>query len=294
MIDLQTLFTNLNTELNDTMSNLGFKIVLPDGISKGDLPVFTRDTSTYLQYLGEKGKVRILFNDDKIRLLAADKDAQSEDDSDYKLLASFLFVLDEYDLKDIKSTINEIIENLTDEFSPKKISARQQNIKAQATVSRSDVKNGSVFYDPATLAIRLAAMYPSIKEDYREHLALYDEFLCENFFTKSVNPYIYETIKENNPQKMKKLFTILNEIYEDGTNEVQDVIVVTVLSSFDYQGDMLTNVLGYVSDTMVESFVRVNSMLKKSKSLRMRLENPPAYKPPKKKKATRNPTLISQ
>lgn len=284
MIELNSLFTTLYADLESTMSKLGFSVEKPENYEKGTAPVFTRDNATYIAYSGEKGKVRILFNDNKIRLLVAEKDAKSDDDSDYSLLASFLVVLDEYELRDLKSTVNEIIENIEEAFTPKQIAKRQQNVKAQATVSRSAVKSGALLYDPATLAIRLAALYPELKDEYKNHVSEYDEFLCEEFFVKNVNPRIHETIKENNPQKMKKLFSILNEIYDDGSNEVQDVIIVTILASCDYQGDMMKTVLSYVNDSILEPFVRVNKILKSSKSARLRLENPPKYKPKKKNK----------
>lgn len=284
MVELNTVFSTLYTELKPTLDSLGFSSVVPEKTEKGAAPVFFRDNSQFLAYKGEKGSLRILYSDKKIILLAGDKDAKSDDDSDYSSVASFLFIPDEYDLRDLKSVTNEIQENITDAYSPKQIAKRQQNVKAQATVTRSQVKSGALLYDPATLAIRLASLYPSIKDEYKIHMEKYDEFLCEDFFVNVVNPLVYATIKENNPQKMKKLFNIINEIYEDGSNEVQDVIIVTMLSSYDYQGDMMKNVLNYVSDTIVETFIRVNNILKKSKSARSRLENPPKYKPKKEKK----------
>ncbi len=284
MIELNTVFSTLYSELKPSLDNLGFSSVVPEKTEKGAAPVFYRDNSQFLAYKGEKGSLRILYSENKIMLLAGDKDAKSEDDSDYSPVASFLFIPDEYDVKDLKSVTNELQENISDAYSPKQIAKRQQNVKAQATVTRSQVKSGALLYDPATLAIRLASLYPSIKDEYKLHMEKYDEFLCEDFFVNVVNPLVYETIRENNPQKMKKLFNILNEIYEDGSNEVQDVIIVTMLSSYDYQGDMMKNVLNYVSDTIVETFIRVNTIIKKSKSARSRLANPPKYKPKKEKK----------
>lgn len=295
MLELSKVFEMLNNELSPVVTKLGFSIDKPEDMEKGAVPVFTRDTASYLSFSGEKGKIRILFNDNKIRLLTGEKEASSTDDSDYTLIASYLLVLDEYELRDVKSVINEISENLTEAFSPKQIAKRQQNIKAQATVSRAQAKSGSVLYDPATLAIRLAVLYPELKDEYKAHLEKYDEFLCEQFFIKYVNPRVFETIKENNPQKMKKLFGIINEIYEDGTNEVQDVIVVTMLASYDYQGNMWQTVLDYLSDSVDEAFIRVNKKIKSSKTVQLRLENPPKYKPKKqKKKKSMMSSLIGQ
>ncbi len=292
MLDLDTVFTTLYTELAPITSKLGFKPIFPEDTKKGEVPLFKRsDKSVFLAYKGEKGSLRILYNDNKIRLLAGDKDAKSEDDSDYTLVSSYLLVLSEYDLRDVKSLLNEITENLNESFTPKQIAKRQQKIKAQATVSRSDVRSGGVFYDTTTLAMRLAGMYPSIKDEYKVHMEKYGEFLCETFFVSVVNPLVYKTIEENNPSKMKKLFGILNEFYEDGSNEVQDVIVVTMLASCDYKGDMHANVLKYISDSMMEPFIRVHKILKRSRSARMRLENPPKYKPKKKKNRSSSSTL---
>lgn len=284
MIELSLVFSTLLTELDSEMKNLGFKSDIPDDIQKGDIPVFTRDKSSYISYSGEKGKVRILFNDNKIRLLTGEKDAKSADDSDYTLLGSFLLILDEYELRDVKSVANEIKENLTEAYSPKQIAKRQLAIKAQATVSRAAVKNGALLYDSATLAIRLATLYPQLKDEYKAHLEKYDEFLCDDFFINNVNPLVFGTIKENNPQKMKKLFNIINEIFDDGTNEVQDVIIVTMLASFNYDDKMYQTILSHVNDSIVEPFIGVYTKIKKSKSVRMRLENPPKYKPKKQKK----------
>lgn len=284
MIELTTVFETIYSEIKPVTEKLGFKADIPTNAEKGEAPVFTRDTSSFLAYSGDKGKIRILFNDNKIRLLTGEKEAASEDDSDYTLIASYLMILDEYDIKDLKSVINEIIDNLNEAFTPKQIAKRQQNIKAQATVSRAAVKNGSLLYDPATLAIRLATLYPELKELYRLHLEKYDEFLCEDFFVNNVNPRVYATLKENNPQKLKKLFTIINEIYEDGTNEVQDVIIVTMLASYNYDSNMHQTVLNHLNDSVVEAFIRVYNILKSSRSARLRLENPPKYKPKKQKK----------
>ena len=284
MIELSTAFELLFTDLKPVTEKLGFKVEIPANTEKGELPLFTRETASYLEYTGEKGKVRVLFNDSKIRLLTADKDATSTDDSDYTLAASYLFILDEYDNKDVKSISNEISESLEEAFTPKQIAKRQQNVKAQATVSRAAVKNGSVFYDSTTFAIRLATLYPELKEEYKQNIETYDEFLCEDFFVNNVNPRVFATIKENNPQKIKKLFSTINEIYEDGSNEVQDIIIVTMLASYAYDNNSYQLVLNNLCDSAVESFINVHKILKSSKGARLRLENPPKYKPKKLKK----------
>lgn len=272
------------SRLNDTFKEIGFEADSPEDIQRGEIPVFTRGNEKFFQYSGTKGKVRLLYSDNKLRLLSGPTDAKSDDDSDYTITATFLCVPEESEIKDIKSTCNDIEETLKENFSPKKLSKRQQNVKAQATVSRSQVKSGASLYDGATYAIRLAAIFPEIKEEYKNHIAYYDEFLCEDFFVNVINPLVQDAIKKNDPAVMKKLFNITNEIYSDGSNEVQDIICVTMFASYDYTEDEYNRVISMMNDDLMEPFIRVNKYLKKSKSARMRLENPPKYKPKKKKK----------
>ena len=295
MLEIKNVFDMLYADIKKEAENLGFKAEIPENIEKGETPVFTRDNSSYLAFAGEKGKIRVLFSENKIRLLTASADAKSTDDSDYSLSASYLLILDEYEERDVKSVANEINESLHESFTPKQIAKRQQNVKAQATVSRSAVKNGSLLYDTTTLAIRLATIYPEIKDLYKVNVETYGEFLCEEFFINVVNPRVYQTLKERNSQKIKKLFSIINEIFDDGSNEVQDVIVVTMLASYDLDNDMHQLVLDNASDALIEPFIRVSKILKTSKSSRMRLENPPKYKPKKaKKKKSMMSSLLGQ
>ena len=104
------------------------------------------------------------------------------------------------------------------------------------------------------------------------------------FFKNHAAPVVIKVIKENDPQKMRKLFNLLNEIYDDGTNEIQSIIAVTVLGELNNDQDLLANCVDYMSADMISPVVQVNKYLAKSKSARMRLENPPKYKPKKKKK----------
>ena len=85
---------------------------------------------------------------------------------------------------------------------------------------------------------------------------------------------------------MKKLFNLLNDIYEDGTNETQSVIAVTILGSLENNQELLANCVDYMSEDMTAPVINVNKFLysKSGKSARMRLENPPKYKPAKPNK----------
>lgn len=50
---------------------------------------------------------------------------------------------------------------------------------------------------------------------------------------------------------MRKLFNLLNEIYDDGTNEIQSIIAVTILGELNNDQDLLANCVDYMSADMI-------------------------------------------
>lgn len=271
--------------ISENMTNCGFTAEKKQGEQS---PVYARGDSSVLDFTGEKGRARFVFSADRIHLLFGEKDAHLDDDSEFKLDTTYLFVLDEYELKDVKSLVNEINEYMQETFLEKKNAA--QKMKKPATVSKANAKSGLLSYDPVTLASRLAVMFPELKPEITANIALYDEFLCEDFFVNHANAFIMDVIRQNDPLKMKKLFALLGEIYEDGTNEVQSVIAVTILGEINNDPTLMQRIMPLLTDTMLEPVLAANKKLAKSRSARMRLENPPAYKPKKKK----SPGLMSQ
>ena len=146
------------------------------------------------------------------------------------------------------------------------------------------------YYDLNTLGSRFVVIYPELKEVYRANVTKYGEFLADDFFLNYGNAKVRETIQRNDPTQMKKLFNMFNEIYNDGTNQTQSVIVVTILGSLYDDEQLLANCVDYMGD-MTLSVIETNKLLRKS-SVRAKLEHPPLYKPKKQKKPFMN-TLMN-
>ena len=110
--------------------------------------------------------------------------------------------------------------------------------------------------------------------------------MSEEFFIEYGNKAVLATIKGNDKIKIRKLFNLLNEIYEDGTNETQSLIAVTILGELYKEPELFERVRENMSDILAGTVEQVVKYLSsgKSKGARIRLKNPPAYRPPKKKK----------
>lgn len=259
--------------------NLGFHVIIPEGTEKGAPPVSESNGKYTALFSGDKGTFKLEVSDQKIYLKCTLAKADMAVENDFSQESVSLFEEDSLRDQDIRSMSNEFGENIEKFYS----AGQTKKSKLPTPVSKNAAKSGSVYYDTVTLGARISQIYPELKDEYKANIEKYGEFLVEDFFLNHGNAYIIDTIRENNPQKMRKLFNCLNEIYNDGTNEVQGVVVVTILGSLRNDEQLLANCVDYMDD-MTLAVIEANKYLAKSKSANAKLENPPAYKPKKQKK----------
>lgn len=259
--------------LSQTLSKLGFEKTAD----------FTEEENdAFAVFAGEKGALKIKYENEIAAVYYADDEAALEEGGK-KIVASLL--PENGDNKDVNYVVNELSDCLNERFGKKAAVKKAVTSKGPQTVSKTAVKNGS-YYDPNTLASKLCLVFPELREPYKQNIAEYGEFLGEKFFTEYGTEKVINAVKQNNPQTMKKLFQILNEIYEDGTNDTQSLIAVTILGELNNDQILLARCVDYMSETLAPPVIEVNRYLASSagKRARKKLENPPAYKPKKKKK----------
>ena len=239
-------------------------------------PVTEDEDSAYVEFTKGDLTVKLLSHDNLLDVM------EKAGDGEFVKTESNLLDLDDCDDRSIKSLCNEINDTVISSHGKK---ARQVAKKAPATVSKTAAKNGAN-YDAYTLASRITQVYPELKDALHENIQTYPEFLGDDFFVNHANRYIIESIRYNDQKTIKKLFKILSDIYENGTNDVQDLVVVTILGELNNEKELIDRCLAEITDDdFAQTVVAVNKYLassagKKAKEL---MQNPPAYKPPKKK-----------
>lgn len=190
---------------------------------------FKKDKATdeSISFSGEKGIYRIVY-DSSSSIMAFECAYENSENAEFNTISRSLFDAESYDERDAKSLANEINDEITSLFKSRK-KVDLDKIKMPKAVSRTKAKNGVVSYDTDSLANRFATLYPDMKDDIRANIAQYGEFLPETFFMEKGSARIIDVIANGSETDVKKLFKMLNEVYEDGTNEVQDIIGVTIL-----------------------------------------------------------------
>jgi len=276
-MQLNEAFAAIISGTKDTMSENGFAPVSDEPVTDGE--------HSYIDFKGEKGKIRIDIFGNQSVLYYTDVNADEATDEDFTKASTNYFNLDEFDQRDLKSLCNEFNDTVESKFGSAK-TAKFGSSKKPATVSKAAVKSGSQFYDANTLASRISSIYPELKPYYQENYDKYGEILAEEFFENYGAAPIINTIKYGTDAEMKKLFKALNECYEDGTSDVQGVIAVTILGKMNNEERLISRAKEYMCDDMSELVVLINEYLASGKGdkIKEKLKNPPPYKPKKQKK----------
>ena len=282
MIEISEALQTLVDGLQEAVKEAGFSLYIPQDTPRGELPITAERDTQYVSYAGDGCALRVEFAGNAIGLYYAEALPDVAQKGDFTRLSLSLFEPETADARDVKYIAQEFSETLCAKFAGGK---KPQSKKLPNAVSKSAVRNGA-FYDLPSFGNRFTAIYPELRAAFKANVDTYGEFLAEDFFQKHGTSLVLSIIRENNPQKMKKLFNLLNEMYENGINDVQSLIVVTILGEMQNDEALIANCVDYMSDELCVNVIRVNKYLASSagKSARMRLENPPRYKPKKERK----------
>ena len=233
-------------------------------------------------FAGEKGAYKIAYNkENDIVSFECCYDYQA-DEPKFETISRSLFDPETYNEKDAKSLGNEINDEIAGIFKTRK-KVDLDKVKMPKSVSRTKAKNGLVSYDVDSLANRFGTLYPEFKDEIKKNVMQYGEFLPEDFFMNYGTPKVLDVIKNGTEAEHKKLFKLLNEVYEDGINDVQDVIAVTILGEMKNDKEMMAVADKYMTEYMAGAVHEVNKLTAKNNRYTKKLKNPPAYKPKKNK-----------
>lgn len=266
-MEITEVFRLIEKQLDNTNKELGFKR--------------SEVSEESISFSGDKGVYRIVY-DPKSNIMAFECAYDNSENVEFNTVSRSLFDAENYNERDAKSLSNEIQDEITSLFKARK-KVDLDKVKMPKAVSRTKAKNGVVSYDTDSLANRFGTLYPDMKDTIKANIAEYGEFLPETFFIQTGTARVMDIIANGTETEQKKLFKMLNEVYEDGTNEVQDVIGVTILGEMKNDPKLMETADKYMSDYMSGPVHEINKITAKNNRLTKKLKNPPPYKPKKKK-----------
>lgn len=101
------------------------------------------------------------------------------------------------------------------------------------TASKSDTMNVTGFTK------KMLDVFPTLKDAYKEHVALYGNFLYINFFGEHLVSCYKELLSTHSKKQIRKLYDVLSVAYIKGDKETVN-IMVALLCAASYQDDAIT------------------------------------------------------
>lgn len=266
-----------------TMDAAGFKISSPKnpGEDEGDI-----------EYTGMLGTVT-LKQDGKVLSILCKKNA-----GEAKEVSQVLFDYEDedWDARASKSVANEISESVAGFYKTQVIYAAADTKKADkskgdkakgaletapAPAKKKNKKDSVVTYEPINLANRLENIYPELKGNIDQNVAKYEIFLAEEYFETLATPLILGSIRTEDRQTLKKVFNAFNIFYDEGDNDVQSLITVSVLGiGFAKEPELYTKCESYMNDDLKDAVTPIMHYLQTSggKKKVAKFQNPQPFK----------------
>lgn len=174
-------------------------------------------------FSNEKKLFRIEYDEKKQTYMLQVADPVEAGDPIFKTASSWLFD-DSQTAKDAEAVSIDFVEELRRQLGIAPVrKKRYGDVSLPTKADAGDTPNVLV------LCQKTLAIFPQFKDEYKAHVEQYGEFLCIDFFSKTLVPKLHELLQQNNKKQLKKVLEMLSQMFVEGDRMVGNVIVVTIL-----------------------------------------------------------------
>lgn len=216
-------------------------------------------------YKNEKIAFRISHNEEKkLLLLDVAEVTENGETGDFKNASSWLFE-DEESVRDAESAGLDFLDTLKGKMG---IRSARTTRGGEVALPRKDT--GSAVNIEA-LSAKCLAVFPQFKEMYKEHVSLYGSLLYVEFFKSTVAVKMGEVLDENNKKTVKKVISMLDDMYVKGDRNVQNVVAGIILGGACRENEKrYETALSYMDETPYLKNAFKNIMAKVNKDKRFK------------------------
>lgn len=154
-----------------------------------------------------------------LKLLVATK--EEGEIKDFTEASAFLFE-DETNERDAASAGLDFLDTAKLKFGVK--AGRYYNANVALPKATSKIPNIEA------LTAKILNIYPELKDAYKEHVAKYNDFLYLEFYKTYVTVKVREVVDSKNKKQIKKIFSMLSDMFNEGDKMVGDIIVGVILT----------------------------------------------------------------
>ncbi len=213
-------------------------------------------------YATDSKSFTVKYDDDRQMFVLSVADIEEGSIGEYREINSWLFD-DSQNAKDAQSVGIDFVASLRKELGikHKRIANNQIDLP---TAAKGDGYNISAFTK------KMLDVFPALKDEYKNHIATYGNFLYLNFFGEHLVPRLVRLFSEGTKKQIKKFYDVIEDAYAKGDKDTVNLIVALLTASSFNNADvdiaikeMLNENKHFLNSyTMFVSFFAKNKKLK--------------------------------
>ena len=179
-------------------------------------------------FANDNKKIAVVYNDEKqtYSLLVATKDEEGNF-GEMSAINTWLFD-DSQNAKDAESVGIDFTVSLRKELGVK---LARKNFDVELP---SATKDGALTVTGFTK--KMLDVFPVLKDDYKEHIATYGNFLYINFFGEKLVPQLKNLFSNGTKKQIKKLYDVFEDSYVKGDKDTVN-IMIALLAAASYNDE---------------------------------------------------------
>lgn len=183
-------------------------------------------------FVSENKAISVNYNEQRQMYTLSVADITDGNIGEYKEINSWLFD-DSQNAKDAASVGIDFANSLRKEFGIKHTRLANANVELPTAV-KGDVMNISGF------AKKMLDIFPALKDEYKNHIAVYGNFLYLNFFGEFLVPRLVRLFEEGTKKQIKKFYDVVEDAYVKGDKDTVNTLIC-VLAAAAYKNEKVTN-----------------------------------------------------
>ncbi len=183
-------------------------------------------------YLNEDKAISVKYDENRQMYLLLVANIEDGKIGDYSEINAWLFD-DTQTARDASSVGIDFTNSLRKEFGLKK-----QRVTNAIIDLPTASKDGSI--NIAAFTKKVLDVFPALKDEYKDHIAIYGNFLYLDFFGKHLVPRLIKLFEEGTKKQIKKFYDIIETAYVKGDKDTANAIIV-VLVAAAYENQKVTD-----------------------------------------------------
>jgi hypothetical protein len=169
-----------------------------------------------------KKAFRVTFSEENKLFAFESAELDGAEEAEFSEISSWLFD-DSHTEKDAKAIGEDFADSLKEKLGVKKQHTRSAEVALPSKRASGDDPDISSF------TAQFLALFPQFKDEYKNSVAKYGEFLYDDFYTQTAVPLLRTLLGEKNKKQLVKLFEFLNTMYAGGDADVCSLVTYTII-----------------------------------------------------------------